>query len=147
LSRRRPVRWGKKVPAAVGAVAKRLLMLDLLAAVDVQGPCLSLHAAGSAAVGARLLRAEGLGLLLQSGGERAFGQPGGGSGGELLQGGEVEVEAGPGLAEGASGDNFAPLGGKGTDILEVLRGEGLACHRPSCLEVAETGRVVLFLLL
>jgi hypothetical protein len=122
-------------------------MLDLLATVDVQGPCLSLHGAESAAVGAGLLLAEGLGLLLQSGGESAFGQSGGGSGGELLQGGEIEVESGAGLAEGPSGDSFAPLGSESTDILEFLRGEGIACHRPSCLEVAESGRVGLSLLL
>jgi hypothetical protein len=98
-------------------------MLDLLAAVDVQGPCLSLHGAGASAAGAGLLRAEGLGLLLQSGGESAFGQSGGGRGGESLQGGEVEVEAGAGVAEGPAGDNFAPLGSESTDILEVLGGE------------------------
>jgi hypothetical protein len=95
-------------------------MRDRLAAVDAQGPRLSSHGAGAAAVGAGLLRAEGLGLLLQGGGERAFGQPGGGRGGELLQGGEIEVEAGPGVAEGPPGDNLAPLGSEGTDILEVL---------------------------
>src|SRR5262249_21193998 len=122
-------------------------MLDLLAAVDVQGPGLPLHGAKSAAIGAGLLRAEGLGLLLQGGGERAFGESSGGSGGELFQGGEIKVEAGPLLAEGPSGDNFAPLGGESTDILEVLRGQGVACHRPSCLEVAETGRVLLSWLL
>ena len=103
--------------------------------------------AGPAAVGAGLLRAESLGLLLQGSGERAFGEPGGGRGGELLQGGEIEVEPGAVVAEGPSGDNFAPAGGESTDILEVLRGEGLACHRPSCIEVAETGRVLLPLLL
>src|SRR5438045_4764410 len=98
-------------------------MLDLLAAVDVQGPCPSLHGAGAAAVGAGLLRAEGLGLVLQGGGERAFGQSGGGRGGELLQGGEIEVEAGAGVTEGPAGDDFAPLGSESTDILEVLWGE------------------------
>ena len=100
-------------------MAERLGMLDLLAAVDVQGPCLSSHDAGASAVGAGLLRTEGLGLLLQSGGESAFGQSGGG-GGELLQGGEIEVEAGAGVAEGLACDNFAPLGSESTDIVEVL---------------------------
>jgi hypothetical protein len=118
-----------------------------LAAVDVQGPCLSLYGAGAPTFGAGLLRAEGLGLLLQGGGEGAFGQPGGGCGGELLQGGEIEVEAGAGLAEGPPGDDFAPLGSEGTDILEVLRGEWLACHGPSCLQVVEAGRALLSFLL
>lgn len=122
-------------------------MLDLLAAVDVQGPRLSLHGAGASAVGAGLLRAEGLGLLLQGGGEGAFGQSGGGRSGELLQGGEIEVESGAGVAEGAAGDNFAPVGSESTDIVEVLGGECLACHRPSCLEVTETGHVLLSFLL
>ena len=98
-------------------------MLDLLAAVDVQGPCLPWHGPGASAVGARLLRAEGLGLLLQSGGARAFGQSGGGRGGELLQGDAIEVEAGAGVSEGAAGDNCAALGSAGTDIVEVLGGE------------------------
>jgi len=124
-------------------VTERLRELDLLAAVDVQGPCLAPHGAGAPAVGAGLLRTEGLGLLLQGGGESAFGQPGGGRGGELLQGGEIEVEAGAGVTEGPAGDNWAPLGGESTDILEVLGREGLACHRPSWLEVRETGRVLL----
>jgi hypothetical protein len=118
-------------------------MLDLLTAVDVQGPGLPSHGAGAPAVGAGLLRAEGLGLLLQGGGESAFGQAGGGGGGELLQGGEIEVEAGAGVPKGPASDNLAPLGGESTDILEVLGREGLACHRPSWLGVRETGRVLL----
>lgn len=103
-------------------MTERLVLLDLLATIEVERPRLSLHEAGSSAVGAGLLRAEGLGLLLQSGSERAFGQSSGGRRGELLQSGEIEVEAGAGLTEGPSGDNFAPLGRESTDILEVLRG-------------------------
>jgi hypothetical protein len=128
-------------------MAQRLVILHRLAAIDVQGPCLSLDGAESAAVGAGLLGAQRLGLLLQSGGESAFAQSGGGRSGDLLQGGEIEVETGALFAEGAAGDDFAPLGSENTDILEVLRGEWLACHRPSCLEVAETGRVLLSFLL
>lgn len=82
-----------------------------------------MHGAGAPTVRAGLLRAEGLGLLLQGGGESAFGQSGGGRGGELFQGGEIEVGAGAGVTEGPAGNNFAPWGSESTDILEVLGGE------------------------
>jgi hypothetical protein len=85
--------------------------------------------------------------LFQEGGEGAFGEPGGGRGRDLLQGGEIEVEARPVVAEGPSGDNLAPLGGQITDVLEVLGGEWSACHRRSCLQVTENGGNGLSLLL
>ena len=141
------VRWGEKVPAAVGTVADRLAVGDLLSAGEVEGAVLAPHPAGPATGGARLLLAEGLGLLLQEGGQGAFGEPGRGGGRDLLQGREIDVQSRPLVAEGPSGDDFAPLGGESTDILEVLRREGVACHRPSCLQVAETGRVLLSFLL
>ena len=79
-----------------------------------------LHSARPAAVGARLLLAEGQGLLFQKGGKGALGQAGRSRGGELLEGGEVDGESGALFAEGAAGDDFAPLGGEVAEFLEVL---------------------------
>ena len=133
------VRWGEKVPAAVGTVADRLAVGDLLSAGEVEGAVLAPHPAGPATGGARLLLAEGLRLLFQEGGERALGEAGSGSGGELFQSGESSVGAGASLAKGPSGDNFAPLGGQLTDLVEVLGRKLRACHRLSYLGVAENG--------
>ena len=79
--------------------------------------------ARAAAVGAGLLVAEGLGLLLQEGREGAFGQAGGRGAGDLLHGAEIDVGAGAVGAEGVAGDDFAPAGGQLTDFTEVLGGE------------------------
>jgi hypothetical protein len=133
------VRWGEKVPAAVGTVAEGLAVRDLLSAVEVEGAVVVSHQAGPSAVGARLVLTEGDGLLFEEGGEGALGEAGRGRGGELFQVGKGGVEGGPGFAEGPAGDNFAPLGGQGADFLEVLGRKFAACHRLSCLEVAENG--------
>jgi hypothetical protein len=103
-------------------VADRLAVLDGLTAVEVQRPGLVPHGARPAAAGARLLVAEGLGLLFEEGGKGALGESGGGRGGELLQGGERDSEARPVVAEGPPGDDFAPLGGQSADLVEVLGG-------------------------
>ena len=131
--------WGEQVPTAAGTVAHRLAVGDLLSAVEVEGAVFAPHDAGAAAVGARLLLAEGLRLLFQEGGERALGEAGSGSGGELFQSGESSVGAGASLAKGPAGDDFAPLGGQLTDHVEVLGGKLRACHRLSYLGVAENG--------
>jgi hypothetical protein len=80
-----------------------------------------------------------MGLLFQERGESALGESGSGSSGDLFQGGEVGVESGAGLAEGPAGNDFAPLGSQITDFLEVLGRKLRACHRRSCLGVAENG--------
>jgi hypothetical protein len=67
-------------------------------------------------------------LLFQQGGEGALGQAGGGGAGQLLHGVEVGVQAGPGVAEGAAGDDFAPAGGGVADFLEDFRGKFTTCH-------------------
>jgi hypothetical protein len=128
-------------------VADRFVQRDRLAAVDVQGSGLPSDGAGSAAVGAGLLWAERLGLLLQDGRECAFGESGGGRSSELFQGGEIKVESRAVLTESAAADNLAPLGGQSTDILEVLGRKFVACHRQSCLRVVENGKNGLSVLL
>jgi hypothetical protein len=63
---------------------------------------------------------QGLGLLGQQGGEGALEQPLRGGLGGLLEGEQVGVQGGAGVAEGAPGNDFAPLGGEVTDVLEFL---------------------------
>lgn len=62
-------------------------------------------------------------MLLQEGGEGAFGQTGGSGAGELLHGLEVGILPRPVVAEDASSNDFAPAGGKVTDFLEEFRGK------------------------
>jgi len=100
-------------------VAQRLALAQL-AAVEGQGPVLAAHRAGPAAVGARLLRPQRVGLLAEEDGEGAFGDARGGGAGDVLQGLEIDPRARPGVAEGAAGDDFAPAGGEIADLLEVL---------------------------
>jgi hypothetical protein len=108
-------------------------MFDGLAGVDVQPAGLPPQGAGRAAGRAGLLWAEDVGLLFQEGAQGALSQSGGSGGGNLFQGGEVAVEPGTLIAEGPSGNNFAPLGGQIVDVLEVLGREMLPCHALSCL--------------
>jgi hypothetical protein len=63
---------------------------------------------------------QGLSLLGQQGGEGALEQALRSGLGDLLQGEQVGVQGRTGVAEGAAGNKFAPLGRRVTDILEVL---------------------------
>jgi len=92
-----------------------------LAPRDIQRSVLPAHRAKLLAVGAGVLGVERLGLLLQEGGEGPFRQAGSRSRGDLLHGLEVDLQARAGLAEGATGNDFAPLGSEFTDFLELLR--------------------------
>jgi hypothetical protein len=67
------------------------------------------------------LFAEGLRLLFQEGGEGAFGQASGRGTGELFHGSEVGVQSRAVVAEGPSGNDFAPAGCQVTDFLEEIR--------------------------
>jgi len=88
----------------------------------VQGAWLDSDRAGVAAVGAGLLGRHGLALVLEQGIKGALGQAAGGGAGELFEGGEVDVESGAGVAEGAACDNLAPPGGHFSDLPELFRG-------------------------
>src|SRR5262249_42082155 len=101
--------------------------------------------ARSAAVGARRLGAEGLGLLLQEGGERTLGQASGRGRCDLLQRPKVDLGAGAGLAEGATGNDFSPLGRQVTDFLDLLRRESALRHEQSCLVLTSIYLVVFLL--
>src|SRR5262249_35745984 len=69
--------------------------------------------------------------------EGAFGQAGRGGAGDVLHGLEIDLRGRAGVAEGAAGDDFAPLGSEITDSLEVLGGELAARHGLSCLVLAK----------
>ena len=82
------------------------------ASPTVQGAGLAADAAELLALRTGLPVGERPGLLLQEGAQRAFQQALGGRLSHLLKGEQVPVEAGAGVAEGAAGDDFAPLGGE-----------------------------------
>jgi len=110
------------------------------AAVAGHGARLAAHGARLSAVGAGPIGGKGLGLLLQEGGEGALGQAAGGGRGDLLQGEQIDVQAGPGVAEGAAGDNLAPLGGGIADVLEFLGCQMRGGHEQSCLGLTPSDR-------
>jgi hypothetical protein len=114
-------------------------------ALDVEGAWLDLERAESAAVGTGLLRAHRLRLLLQGSREGALGESGGSGLGDLFHDGQIDVESWALVAEGAPGDDFAPLDGQCADFLEVLGGNFGACHRLSYLALAKSTRDAWFL--
>lgn len=73
--------------------------------------------------------------MFEKGLQGAFGESSGSGTGELLHGVEIDVESGPVVAEGASGDDFAPRGSEALELLELFGSEGAACHDASCMEV------------
>jgi hypothetical protein len=79
-----------------------------------------------------------LGLLFQEDLQGALVEAGGGGLGDLLHGVEVDVQPRAVVAEGAAGDDFAPLGGQITEFLEFLGGELASRHGASCLGVRTT---------
>jgi hypothetical protein len=98
------------------------------AAGQLQRTGLAGHGTQRATAGTGNLFAERLGLLLQEGGQGAFRQASGRSVGELLHGLEVGVQSGAVLAEGTSGNDFAPAGSEVTDFSEEFGGKCTARH-------------------
>jgi hypothetical protein len=94
------------------------------AALADQRAWLLAHRTGAAAVRTGVVGGEGLGLLLQEGGQRALGPSVGRRGGDLLHSGEVDVAAGAGVADGAARHDLAPPGSQVTEILEFLGCQG-----------------------
>ena len=107
----------------------------------VAATCASRHYRGRIVAGAMfaaddgqaVLVSEGVGLPLQQALQGAFDQAGSGGLGDALQGGQIE---GDGVVAGASGDDFAPLGGEVVEFLQFGGGEVGAWHGASCLWVA-----------
>jgi len=84
-------------------------------AADVDGTVLVGERTKSATGRAGLLVRQGVGLPLQQALQGALDQPGSGSLGDALQGGQIEVD---GIVAGAAGDDFAPLGGEVVQLLQ-----------------------------
>jgi hypothetical protein len=107
----------------------------------VEGPLLATDGTGPSAVGTGLLLAQGGGLPFQQRLQGAFGEAGRGRPGDLLHGVEIDIESGAGLAEGAAGDDLAPLAGALAEFVELLRRDATTGHDASCLGVnAKPGR-------
>jgi hypothetical protein len=87
------------------------------------------------AVRTGLFAGESLGLLLEEQLERSFGQSLRGSGGDLLEGAEVDIEPRPVVAECSLGNNFGPLSRKVVKFLKLLGRESRGSHASSCPEV------------
>jgi hypothetical protein len=96
------------------------------------GTVLRSEQAKSATGRTRLLRGQGVGLLLQQALQCSFNQSGGGRLGDLLHGVEIE---GDGVIARAAGDDFAPLGGKVVQFVQFGVGDVRAWHGMSYLGV------------
>lgn len=111
MSRPKVGRRGEKIPAAGRAVVAGLVVGDRPAATGEEA-WLALQGTGLLAVRTRLLLGEGLRLEFQEGAQGALQQSLGGGLGGLLEGEQIDVERRAVVAEGAPGDDFAPLGGE-----------------------------------
>lgn len=98
--------------------------------------CVCLGGAELAARGTGLLRWKFGGLLFEKQPERPFGDPLRRGGGDLLEGSEIDIQAGAIVAERSFGDNLCPAGCEVVKFLEFLGGKSWSGHRPPCLEVA-----------
>lgn len=103
--------------------------------MNLERTFLTADGTGPSARGTGLLFAQGGGLLFEKGLQSALGESSGGGPGELLHGVEIDVESRTVVAEGASGDDFAPLGGEALELLELFGSERTACHDASCIGV------------
>jgi hypothetical protein len=84
-----------------------------------------------------LVLGERLRLLLQGSGQGSLGQTSRRGAGDLLHGVEVNIQARTVVAKGAAGNDFAPTGGKVTDLLQLFGSELASWHGVSCLVVAK----------
>jgi hypothetical protein len=115
-------------------VSKRFALLQLNA-LHLERAWLSAKRAKPSAVGTGLLLAQGVGLLFEESLQGTLGEASGGGEGDLLQSRQIDIESGALVAEGASGDNFAPLGSEAAEFLDFVRGKGAVCHDASCVGV------------
>ena len=136
-------RWGEKVPAAVGTVAERFALLYLLhkqCALDMERALLTADGTRPPALRTGLVLAQRLGLLFEHGLQGALSEAFSGGLSDLLHGVQIDVESGAIVAEGAAGNDFAPLRGEVAELLKFLGGKASACHDASCLGVAKRAR-------
>jgi hypothetical protein len=112
-------------------VADRLVLPEF-GPLRPQGPPAATNGTRPAAVGTGLLGAQAGGLLVEQSLQGAFGQAGGGRLGDLLHGVEVDVEPRAGVAEGAAGNDLAPLRRELPEFVQFLLCKRSACHDASC---------------
>jgi hypothetical protein len=115
-------------------VANRFALLQLCA-LNVKDAFLAAEDTRSSALGTGLLLAQSGSLFFEKGLQGALGESHGGGVGELLHGLKIDVKSGSVVTEGASGDDFAPLGSEALEFLELFGSEGVACHDASCIGV------------
>jgi len=98
----------------------RFAVAEFTALTD-QFPWLLAHGTRVATLRTGRLWGQGLGLEFKEGRERALGQAAGSGRGDLFQGEEVQFQEFRSRSpKGAACDNFAPLGGEVTDVVELL---------------------------
>jgi hypothetical protein len=78
--------------------------------------------------------------LFEKGLQGALGESSGSGEGDLLHAIEIDVESGSVVAEGPSGNDFAPLSGEVTEFQQFLGCKRAACHDASCVKVKSRGR-------
>jgi hypothetical protein len=120
-------------------VANGFALLQL-SALNLERAVLAAEGTRSSAFGTRLLLTQGVGLLFKQGLQGALGEPSGGGVGDLLHGIEIDIESGPIVVKGASGNDFAPPSGEAAEFMQFLRCKGTACHNASCVEVKSRKR-------
>jgi hypothetical protein len=120
-SRQSDVRRGEKVPVAFGTVADRFVQWEDLSGFEREWPVVVVDPAARAALRARLIVGERLGLLVQERGNHAFRQPSGNDGSELLHVREVHPLVGPNLVGGTLSSDFPPADGQLTKTTKKLR--------------------------
>ena len=124
---------GEKVPATGGTVADRFVLLQVMAAFEMEPPRLAVDRTEALALRARVFRSEGLCLLFQEGGDGSLDQSAADLPGQILHDAEVDVQPRSVRPEGASGHDFSPRGRQLTEFAEVFRAWCGARHGLSSL--------------
>ena len=83
---------GEKVPATGGTVADRFVLLQVMAAFEMEPPRLAVDRTEALALRARVFRSEGLCLLFQEGGDGSLDQSAADLPGQILHDAEVDVQ-------------------------------------------------------
>jgi hypothetical protein len=120
-------------------VADRFVIVDR-AAKEVQGAQFVLDGTKLLALRTGLLFGQGLGLLFEQCAERALEQSLSGGLGSLFEGEEIGIQRRANVPESAAGNDFAPLGGKITEILEFLGSQCSSGHELSLPWTYVSGR-------
>jgi hypothetical protein len=85
-----------------------------------EGALVELRGTKPAAVGTGLFLRKSLGLLFEEELKGSFREPLSRGGGDLLHGSEIDIQIGPVFAEGSFGNNFPPLCGQRSELVEIF---------------------------